>query len=333
MTTTALAPETESQCGHLSRTDIGKPDSGREVCDDCKQIFQDGVPVPTSVNSSPKSDQEALPKPTKASRKRVRAALKKHNPNGKAHGASAIGLNQEEGTRGKQHDDDVAKGKVLEDVTSKLDYVIGELKTYHTKVKAVEDADIDRATYHMKMRNDPKFYKAIMFLLDYFSNKPYNEIYVYNGTGYKSIKVLLLKEVGCTYEYLKKLTNKIGRFGKLLLSREEAEAKEKALKAKRDEKAAEKLAAKQQPNGSETNTNTQDSKPTIQQLDIASLSVDERVRQAINVVLPFMKFLSPREADDFVTKLYDTLQSEAHFDQPAIDIQYTVTEVTESATA
>jgi hypothetical protein len=48
MKTTALAPETEAPCRHLNRTDAGKPDSGRQVCDnlECKQIFQDGVPVP-----------------------------------------------------------------------------------------------------------------------------------------------------------------------------------------------------------------------------------------------------------------------------------------------
>jgi hypothetical protein len=44
MATAATAPE--APCAHLSRTDIGEPDSGREVCDDCKQIFQGGVPVP-----------------------------------------------------------------------------------------------------------------------------------------------------------------------------------------------------------------------------------------------------------------------------------------------
>jgi hypothetical protein len=41
--TTALAPE--PQCQHLKRTDVGKPDSGRQVCDDCKQIFQFDFPV------------------------------------------------------------------------------------------------------------------------------------------------------------------------------------------------------------------------------------------------------------------------------------------------
>jgi len=40
-----VAPEAEAQCRHLSRTDVGKPDSGRQVCDDCKQIFQGGFPV------------------------------------------------------------------------------------------------------------------------------------------------------------------------------------------------------------------------------------------------------------------------------------------------
>ncbi len=50
MTPTAVAvvPEPEAPCQHLNRTDVGKPDSGRQVCDnlECKQIFQDGVPVP-----------------------------------------------------------------------------------------------------------------------------------------------------------------------------------------------------------------------------------------------------------------------------------------------
>jgi hypothetical protein len=45
MGTTVVALEAEAQCGHLSRTDVGKRDSGRQVCDDCKQIFQFGIPV------------------------------------------------------------------------------------------------------------------------------------------------------------------------------------------------------------------------------------------------------------------------------------------------
>ena len=39
---TAIAPE--PQCQHLSRTDVGGK-AGRQVCDNCKQIFQDGFPV------------------------------------------------------------------------------------------------------------------------------------------------------------------------------------------------------------------------------------------------------------------------------------------------
>ena len=65
MGTTVVAPEAQAPCGHLSRTDVGKPDSGRQVCDDCKQIFQDGFPVtvvpPVAVVPEPEPVEAAPP--------------------------------------------------------------------------------------------------------------------------------------------------------------------------------------------------------------------------------------------------------------------------------
>jgi len=45
MATAVVAREPEAPCGHLNRRDVGKPGSGRQICDDCKQIFQCGFPV------------------------------------------------------------------------------------------------------------------------------------------------------------------------------------------------------------------------------------------------------------------------------------------------
>jgi hypothetical protein len=42
---TALAVEAETPCQHFNRRDVGKPDSGRQVCDNCKQIFMGNIPV------------------------------------------------------------------------------------------------------------------------------------------------------------------------------------------------------------------------------------------------------------------------------------------------
>jgi hypothetical protein len=83
MATTVVAPEAEAQCGHLSRTDVGKPDSGRQVCDDCKQIFQDGFPVtvvpPVAVVPEPEP-VEAAPtnkKPAKGNKSTALATATK----------------------------------------------------------------------------------------------------------------------------------------------------------------------------------------------------------------------------------------------------------------
>jgi hypothetical protein len=64
-------------CQHLSRTDIGKSDSGRQVCDDCKQIFQGGIKVtvvPEGKSGTPTSTPTAAPPQSKAS---LKAAAKK----------------------------------------------------------------------------------------------------------------------------------------------------------------------------------------------------------------------------------------------------------------
>lgn len=63
MGTTVVAPE--PQCQHLSRTDVGKINSGRQVCDNpsCKQIFQYGFPVTVvpPVAVVPEPVEAALP--------------------------------------------------------------------------------------------------------------------------------------------------------------------------------------------------------------------------------------------------------------------------------
>ena len=57
---TAIAPE--PQCQHLSRTDVGGK-AGRQVCDNCKQIFQDGFPVTVvpPVAVAPEPVEAAVP--------------------------------------------------------------------------------------------------------------------------------------------------------------------------------------------------------------------------------------------------------------------------------
>jgi hypothetical protein len=51
MATAVVAPETEAQCGHPSRTRSNRP--GREVCDDCKQLFESGLPVKAYSEAPP----------------------------------------------------------------------------------------------------------------------------------------------------------------------------------------------------------------------------------------------------------------------------------------
>jgi hypothetical protein len=66
-TSPVVAPEAEPQCQHLSRTDVGKINSGRQVCDNpsCKQIFQNGFPVtvvpPVAVVPEPELVEVAPP--------------------------------------------------------------------------------------------------------------------------------------------------------------------------------------------------------------------------------------------------------------------------------
>jgi hypothetical protein len=240
--TTVVAPEPEVPCQHLKRTDVGGK-AGRQVCDnlECKQIFQDGVPVPTSVNSSPKSDQQEAPKPTKVGARRAKKA-RKALVGGKAVGAETINTNKEEDSRAAEF----SRKKYIEKVVETLDYVVGEMKAYHPLMKAADDAIEARDTKKAMLQDNPKLAKAIQFLMDYFGSKPYNEIVTYNGHEYKSIKPLILKEVGCTYEYMNKMRKQLGgRLDNLLTSAEEAKAKADAAKAKREEKA--RTAAPQQP--------------------------------------------------------------------------------------
>ena len=60
MGTTVVAPEAEAQCGHLNRTQSTRP--GREICDDCKQLFESGLPVKAYPEAAPvRQPKAALP--------------------------------------------------------------------------------------------------------------------------------------------------------------------------------------------------------------------------------------------------------------------------------
>jgi hypothetical protein len=136
---------------------------------------------------------------------------------------------------------------------------------------------------------------------------------------------------GVTYEYVRQLglKNKLGRFGLLLEEgkpqgtttgnsmRTQTEITTPPLPEIPDADETPRHLATTEELEAMTPAQIDEMKPvqlTHQQLDILSLSLDERVRHAVNAVLPYTKSLTPAEASDFMAQLYDGLQSELGFD-------------------
>jgi hypothetical protein len=321
MSTAVTDVQAEAPCEHLNRTPSSNPN--REVCDDCKQIFQDGVPVSKiGQQLSGLAPEAEVPLVTKAAASRAKKARKPKV--GKAVGAENINLSAEEKVRGKQADEEKARQEYIKGVSADATYVINEFASYIPLYKAAQEAVEARDTFKKTLQENPKFAKKVQNIRDFFSTKKNNEFLTVNGHDYKSIKPLFVEELKVTYEYVRSLGSRFGRLDLLLTPAQELKARQDAAKAKREAKAAEDTAT-QQPTETEIQVPAQEAvQEAVPEINLHSVA--ERVHSAFSHTLRCTQFLSPAEKDEFYSTLISRLQDEM---QPPIDIDPVFTAVTE----
>ncbi len=329
-TAPVVAPEAEAQCGHPSRTDVGKPDSGRQVCDDCKQIFQDGVPAPKiGQQLSDLATEAEVPTATKAAASR---AKKERKPKvGKAVGALTIPLNAEELKRGKEKDEENTRQEYLKSVSEDASFLAVTMKGFAALCKTADEAIEARDEFFSEKMKTLAFANRVQRVRDFASTKHNNEVLTIDGKEYKSVKIFFKKELGVTYEYVRQLGKKLGRLALLL---EEGQGNQQ------QGNAGTTIIVNPTGTPSETGINVSEAEdvalipdggtgfaqpddvlvphtntPPAPEVNL-SFSIAERVQSAFGFAVSCTKHLSPSQKDEYFSKLINRLQDEL---QPAID--------------
>ena len=295
-----VAPEAEAQCGHLSRTDVGKPDSGRQVCDDCKQIFQDGVPAPKIGQLlSDLATEAEVPTATKAAASRARKARKPKV--GKAEGAKTINLTPDELARGKKADDEAARREYLRGVSDDASFLAVTMKGFAELCKTADEAIEARDEFFYEKMKTPAFADRVQRVRDFASTKHNNEVLTIDGKEYKSVKLFFKKELGVTYEYVRQLGKKLGRLNLLL---------EDGVSQPQGDAVNPPLPEIPEADVPETWQPVQPQIPEV-------TPVAEIVEAVVEFTVSRTRHLSAAEKEEFYDKLLDRLQAELQ--QPCID--------------
>jgi hypothetical protein len=330
-TAPVVAPEAEAQCGHPSRTDVGKPDSGRQVCDDCKQIFQDGVPAPKiGQQLSDLATEAEVPPATKAAASRAKKARKPKV--GKAEGAKTINLNPDELARGKKADEEDARQEYLKSISDDASFLAVTMKGFAALCKTADEAIEARDEFFSEKMKTLAFANRVQRVRDFASTKHNNEVLTIDGKEYKSVKIFFKKELGVTYEYVRRLGKKLGRLNLLL--------EEGSPQTNQPRSAAQPTTVNPTGTPSETGINVSEAEdvalipdggtgfaqpdgvlvphtntPPVPEVNL-SFSIAERVQTAFGFAVSCTKHLSPSQKDEYYIKLINRLQDEL---RPAID--------------
>ena len=183
--------------------------------------------------------------------------------------------------------------------------------------KTADEAIAARDEYFSRKFKNPEFAKRVQNIRDFASTKRNNEVLTIDGREYTSVKDFFKAELGVTYEYIRRLGER-GKSGACTRLFTDSKPKAMGTEIEINVPQEETLDLPEIPDAQTPIQPAAQETPIPQQLDKRPPSLDERVRHAVHAVQPFMKFLSPQEADEFMTKFYDTLQSDHGFDDSPV---------------
>jgi hypothetical protein len=287
------------------------------------------------------------PQPTKAAKKRVKKALKQvaaeKGISGPAVGAETIALSGDTAKLAKRADDKAIRTAYVAAAQKDAESIVREFKEYFKFCEEADTAVSNRDAYFKNRICIPEFYRRCQNVRDFFATKRSHE-YLLGSDGitqYTRAKDYFLAEVGVTFQYVSQQMLKQRELYETLTG-DKLPPKSKA-GGRRTGGAARGTDSSDSPAGKVNidelpeevrnkvlavidGTPTETAAENAEDVPLSSLSVDDRVRHAFAALSHFMP-QSPRDRDEFLTKLAEKLDSERQFEilatAPPIQVQLT----------